>query len=78
MRFLYLDTLSGKKIDFAGSTVLCYFLVVLSHVVTRIHGKHFLLPPYSMDPYKQFIENVFSIKARNITCQTLQIRTILN
>ncbi len=35
MRFLYLDTISDKKIDFAVSTVLVLMVALLQHFAER-------------------------------------------
>ncbi len=59
MRFLYLDTLSDKKIDFAVSTVLGQFQAILLHGAIRIHRKQFLVSPCSVDLYKKILKNVF-------------------
>ncbi len=37
-----------------------------------------LCSSYSVDLYEKILENVFSIETRNITYQTLQMRTMLN
>ncbi len=74
MRSISIDTLQWQEIDFAVSTV---FRVISGSTFTWCHQNSWkiLLPPCSVDLFNEILENVFSIKTRNITYQTWQMRT---